>query len=149
MLLCTVLLLAGCSGNNSEQAQETETPSATEAPEAEVSAENSKGVGPIQSLDLQPLDTAMAAEGQELFESLCTACHRIEQRHVGPPLAGITERRTPEWIMNMILNPTEMVQQDPIAKELLAEYLAPMADQNLTEDQARKILEYFRQVDEQ
>jgi hypothetical protein len=47
--------------------------------------------------------------------------------------------------MNMILNPEQMVKEDPIAKKLLVEYnMAPMANQNLTEEQARKILEYFR-----
>jgi hypothetical protein len=47
--------------------------------------------------------------------------------------------------MNMILNPEKMTQSDPIAKQLLIEAnLAPMANQQLTEEQARKILEYFR-----
>jgi len=47
--------------------------------------------------------------------------------------------------MNMILSPDKMIQSDPIAKQLLVEAnLAPMANQNLTEEQARKILEYFR-----
>jgi hypothetical protein len=55
------------------------------------------------------------------------------------------ERRTPEWIMNMILNPEEMIKNDPIAKQLLIDFnLAPMANQHLTQDEARKILEYFR-----
>jgi len=71
----------------------------------------------------------------------------MDSRFVGPALAGVTERRKPEWIMNMIMNPEQMVKEDPVAKELLAEYLAPMANQNITEDQARKIVEYFRQVD--
>jgi hypothetical protein len=31
-----------------------------------------------------------------------------------------------------------------IAKKLLAEYIAPMANQSLTEQEARKVLEYFR-----
>ena len=44
----------------------------------------------------------------------------------------------------MILNPEEMVAKNPEAKKLLAEYLAPMANQNLTEKEARLILEYFR-----
>jgi hypothetical protein len=48
--------------------------------------------------------------------------------------------------MNMILNPEEMVNKDPIAKELLDRYLSPMADQNLTEEEARKVLEYFRTI---
>ena len=60
----------------------------------------------------------------------------------------VTTRRSPEWIMNMILNPEQMVKEDPIAKQLLAEYMSPMADQNLTEEQARNILEYFRTLSE-
>jgi hypothetical protein len=47
--------------------------------------------------------------------------------------------------MNMILNPEVMIKKDPIAKKLLDEFDgAPMANQNLTEDQARQVLEYFR-----
>ncbi|MDH3321965.1 MAG: cytochrome c, partial [Flavobacteriaceae bacterium] len=55
-----------------------------------------------------------------------------------------TERRSPEWIMNMILNPEVMVVENETAKQLLIEYSAPMANQSLTEDEARAILEYFR-----
>ncbi|MFO7674425.1 MAG: c-type cytochrome, partial [Lutibacter sp.] len=76
--------------------------------------------------------------------AICSACHKISKRVVGPALAGITERRTPEWIMNMILNPEKMVVENAAAKKLLEEYLAPMANQNLTETEARVILEYFR-----
>ncbi len=50
--------------------------------------------------------------------------------------------------MNMILNPEEMVQKDPDAKALLIEYNgSPMANQSLTEEEARNILEYFRTLD--
>ena len=41
-----------------------------------------------------------------------------------------------------------MVKEDPIAKQLLQEYLSPMANQNLTEEQARSIPEYFRTLSE-
>lgn len=45
----------------------------------------------------------------------------------------------------MIMNPMEMVQKDPIAKELLMEYNGtPMANQNLTQEETRAVLEYFR-----
>ena len=75
----------------------------------------------------------------------CTACHKVDEKFIGPPPAGIMERRSPEWIMNMILNPEEMIAKDPVAIKLLAEYnFAPMANQSLTEDEARAILEYFR-----
>ena len=47
--------------------------------------------------------------------------------------------------MNMILNPVEMTLKDPVARALLIEYNgAPMANQSLTEEEARAILEYFR-----
>jgi mono/diheme cytochrome c family protein len=105
------------------------------------------GVGPVKSVTIGELDPAMAKEGADLFEKNCTACHKIDTKFVGPALAGVTERRKPEWIMNMIMNPEQMVKEDPVAKELLAEYLAPMANQHITEDQARKIVEFFRQND--
>ncbi len=103
-----------------------------------------KGIGPVTSITLGEIDQKMADEGKAVFLAKCSACHKISKRVVGPALVGVTERRTPEWIMNMILNPEKMVAENPIAKKLLAEYLAPMANQNLTEDEARKILEYFR-----
>ncbi|WPP48009.1 cytochrome c [Catalinimonas niigatensis] len=109
---------------------------------------NNKGVGPVDHVDLGPIDEAMVAEGKAIFEENCTACHKIEERYIGPALKELTVRRSPEWIMNMIMNPNEMVQQDPVAKALLAEYLSPMANQNISREDTRKILEYFRSVDE-
>jgi hypothetical protein len=47
--------------------------------------------------------------------------------------------------MNMILDPEGMVTNDPLAKSLLIEFNgSPMANQNLTEEEARAVLEYFR-----
>ena len=105
-----------------------------------------KGVGPISSIDIpDSIDQAMVARGEETFNKLCTACHRVGKKFIGPPPNGITERRTPEWIMNMILDPEGMTKNDPLAKALLIEFNgSPMANQMLTEDQARDILEYFR-----
>lgn len=103
-----------------------------------------KGVGPIKKMKLEAIDPAMAALGKTIFEAKCTACHKMDKKYIGPALVGITERRTPEWIMNMILNPEKMIMEDPIAKELLMEFSAPMANQNLRQDEARKVLEYFR-----
>ena len=104
-----------------------------------------KGIGPITSVTLaDEIDMDLAKTGEEVYVKMCSACHKPEKRFVGPAPKGIMERRSPEWIMNMILNPDEMVQKDPIAKALLAEYLSPMANQNLTEEEARAILEYFR-----
>ncbi|MCF6296566.1 MAG: c-type cytochrome [Flavobacteriaceae bacterium] len=105
---------------------------------------DNKGIGPIKSLKLGEIDSKMVAKGKELYKANCTACHKFKKRFVGPLLNGITVRRSPEWIMNMILNPEEMSAKDPVAKALLAKYNAPMANQSLKEADARAILEYFR-----
>ena len=68
-----------------------------------------------------------------------------ERKLIGPAMKGIYERRSPEWVMNMLLNPTEMLKQDPIAKALLEEYNnVMMLNQNLSQEEARSISEYLR-----
>jgi len=105
-----------------------------------------KGVGPITSLTLPAeIDQTMATHGKDVFKKMCTACHKAAKKFIGPAPKNILLRRTPEWIMNMILNPDEMVQKDPLAKALLIEFNgSPMANQNLSEEDARAVLEYFR-----
>lgn len=107
-----------------------------------------KGIGPVSSVDIPAtIDQSLSALGDTLFVNKCTACHKIYERKIGPPLVGVTTKRTPEWIMNMILNPDEMVVKNEAAKKLLMEYIAPMANQSLNEDEARALLEYFRSID--
>ena len=107
---------------------------------------DNKGVGPIKEMSFPAeIDEAMAARGEEKFNGICIACHQANQRMIGPAMAGVYERRSPEWVMNMILNPDGMLKEDPIAKALLKEYNnAIMLNQNLTEDEARDVAEYLR-----
>lgn len=106
-----------------------------------------KGIGPISSVELGEIDAEQAAAGEATFVSLCSACHKFGERYVGPDMLGVTERRSPEWIMNLILNTNEMIFNDDTAYELLAEYMTPMPQLPLTEEQVREILEYFRLQD--
>ncbi|MGB5371195.1 MAG: cytochrome c [Flavobacteriaceae bacterium] len=107
---------------------------------------SNKGVGPIKSVTLNAeIDQAMATEGKTVFDQMCMACHRIGKKFIGPAPNNILQRRSPEWVMNMILNPDIMVKEDPLARDLLQEFnSSPMANQGLTEAQARAVLEYFR-----
>lgn len=106
-----------------------------------------KGIGPIPSVELGKIDSALVEKGEVIFKMKCMACHKFEEKVVGPALSGVTKRRSPEWIMNMILNPSEMVEKDPIVKKLVAEHMTKMTFQDVTKDDARAILEYFRQKD--
>jgi cytochrome c551/c552 len=136
-------LISSCGGDGKKE-EKVSTPVEEQKAIEETDPMKNKGIGPITSVTLGEIDQKMADEGKAIFSLKCTACHKISKRLIGPALVGITTRRTPEWIMNQILNPEEMVAKDPIAKKLLAEYIAPMANQNLTEAEARKVLEYFR-----
>jgi mono/diheme cytochrome c family protein len=106
-----------------------------------------KGVGPVTEVKVGPVDAALAQKGKDAFQQKCSACHKFEERYVGPALAGVTTRRAPEWIMNMILNPEKMTKENGTAQELLGEYMTQMTFQNVSQDDARAILEYFRQTD--
>lgn len=112
---------------------------------------SNKGIGPIKSITLSDdIDTALADKGRIVFDNMCIACHKIDRKFIGPQVKGVTKVRAPEWIMNMIMNPEEMIQKDPIAQQLLIESnMAVMANQNIKEDEARAILEYFRQIDQE
>lgn len=105
------------------------------------------GIGPIKEVKLEPINPELVTKGKGIYEMKCLPCHKMDERLVGPPMRGVTKRRTPEWIMNMILNPQEMTQQDPVAKELLGIYLIQMTFQDVSQDDARALLEYFRSED--
>ena len=107
---------------------------------------NNKGIGPISNVDFgDSIDLQMAAIGENAFKQKCTACHMPDRKLIGPAMSGVYNRRSPEWVMNLLLNPTEMLKQDPIAKALLQEYNnVQMLNQNLSQEEARAISEYLR-----
>ena len=153
LFFSSVLILSLCGGptstnNETKPAPKSMVEKAEEPDETDDPMAN-KGIGPVTELVLNDeIDEDMAAEGKGIFETMCSACHKIDERFIGPAPKGILKRRSPEWIMNMILNPEQMIKEDPIAKELFMEYnMSPMANQNLTEEQARKVLEYFRTLE--
>jgi cytochrome c2 len=103
------------------------------------------GIGPVTSpVQLGEIDKAMAKQGHEVFEHKCAACHKMDERYVGPALGEVTKRRTPAFIMNMALNPQGMVEKHPVTKKLLAEFYTAMPNQQISQDQARQVVEYLR-----
>lgn len=104
------------------------------------------GIGPIKSVKVGSIDPRLVAKGKKIFNMKCVACHKLDSRLVGPPLGNIAKKNTPEFIMNYLLNTTEMQKKDPILKKLVDKYKVIMPDQQLTKDDARSVLEYFRSV---
>ncbi len=133
------------AGRGGEEAEEREGGEREEAGEHLSAFELEHGIGPVKErLVIGPVDPALAATGQAIYDQKCAACHKLDVKYVGPPLGEVTTRRTPEFVMNMILNPQEMVERHPVAKQLLAEHMTFMANQNLTVEDARAVLEYLR-----
>lgn len=122
-----------------------ETPKKIEKIDLMAPTLDNKGIGPIKNIELDDeIDQALVKKGKALYKANCTACHKFKKRYIGPALKGVTERRSPEWIMNLILNSMEMLEKDPVAIALITKYIAPMAQQDISEDEARAIVEYLR-----
>ncbi len=152
LLVALGAFIASCGGKKEEKKDGFEVSRTKKEEKKEVASEgvpidlDNKGIGPITEMTFpEEIDKEMAARGEAQFNAICVACHMVDQRMIGPAMKGVYERRSPEWVMNMILNPDGMLKEDPIAKALLKEYNnAVMLNQNLTEEQARELAEYLR-----
>jgi mono/diheme cytochrome c family protein len=144
--LLALALMSSCG--NSEKKTETESTEAPKSMIADAPKDDGQGVGKYRNIALQPLDDKIAAQGKIVFEAKCSACHKAtEKKVVGPGLKGVTQRRQAAWILNMITNPIEMTKSDPTAKDLLATHLTQMTFQDVSDEQAKQILEFFRKND--
>lgn len=49
------------------------------------------------------------AKGEELFNSLCAACHKRYKKMTGPALFGVADKRSKEWLYSWIKNSSAMI----------------------------------------
>lgn len=158
LLVIFSLAILSCGGGKAEENVSSVPPGKveesasvvdiTESPKDMEGLLANKGIGPVETIELaEKIDEDLAKEGEQIFNSYCIACHKIDEDFLGPAPKGILKRRSPEWVMNMILNTEEMNQKDSIAKELLNNSNGiVMVNMGLKEEQARAILEYFRKL---
>ena len=142
LLLTSSMFLISCGGSEAKPAEEN-TGSATTT-EAETSANSFK----IEDIQLGPVKTESVAAGKSIYELKCQSCHKLtDEKLVGPGWKGVTQRRKAGWIVAMITNPEEMLNNDPDAKKLLEEMLVKMPNQNLTKDEALQVVDFMRSND--
>lgn len=95
-----------------------------------------------------PLDQAMVTTGKATYELKCQSCHKLtDEKLVGPGWKDVTKRREPLWIMNMITNVDMMLETDAEAQKLLEQCMVRMPNQNISKEDARKVLEFMRSND--
>ncbi|MEO5649194.1 MAG: c-type cytochrome [Ginsengibacter sp.] len=144
------LFFAACGGSGDKEAAKSTEPSTTEAATTEnPSYDPNRGEGKFHDVKLgDKLDEAMAAKGEKISELKCQSCHKMtDERLVGPGWQGVTTRHKPEWIMNFMTNTDAMIDKDPKAQAMLEICMVRMPNQNLSDDEARGILEFMRKND--
>ncbi|WP_108866593.1 c-type cytochrome [Aquimarina aquimarini] len=73
---------------------------------------------PVYAQDAPAVDAAVATEassggdvakGEELFKSLCAACHKRYKKMTGPALFGVADKYEKEWIYSWVKNSAAMI----------------------------------------
>jgi cytochrome c551/c552 len=120
------------------------------------STASSTAAGPTSPYDMgprafeAPINDALATQGDALFKSkTCSTCHGFGIRITGPDLKGVTHRRTAQWMQQQMQHPDVMTKQDPIARGLLGTYAVQMPNLNITDDEARALIEFLKKKDKE
>lgn len=142
-LFTAFFCLTSCSGDQNNSSQPVEPEEANTAKEV-----HGDLVKPGDIQITNPLNAEWIAQGKSIYDMKCQSCHKLnDERVVGPGWAGITKRREPHWVMNMITNVDIMLEQDAEAQKLLEQCLVRMPNQNISKDEARSVIEFMRSND--
>jgi cytochrome c2 len=152
IVIASILIFTcSCGNQNTQNASSTDTSAASNAPASQniASYDPKRGEGRFTTVNVgEHLDAAMAAEGKKVYDVKCSSCHKLtDEKLVGPGWKGVTQRHEPVWIMNFATNPDAMLDKDAAAKAMLEICLVRMPNQNLSDDEARHVLEFMRQND--
>ncbi|MEO8116930.1 MAG: c-type cytochrome [Bacteroidota bacterium] len=144
--------LAACGNQNNPPAtdpQPAADPNTATTDNGNPSYDPKRGEGKFHDIQLPAtLDAAMADKGQKIVELKCESCHKMtDEKLVGPGWHGVTSRHQPAWIMNFITNTDAMIDKDPKAQAMLEICMVRMPNQNLSDDDARAVLEFMRKND--
>jgi mono/diheme cytochrome c family protein len=84
--------------------------------------------------------------GERVFLKVgCTSCHTIGGgKLIGPDLAGVMERRDRAWMRRWLKDPPTMLATDPVARQLLEEYLTPMPSYGLTDREVERLIDFMQ-----
>ncbi|MEN8839126.1 MAG: c-type cytochrome, partial [Flavobacteriales bacterium] len=91
--MSALVLLAVSCGDGGEKELSFQEQMELDSQESEKLAQqldlDNVGVGPIQSYELtETIDAELAGKGKALFQEKCTACHKENEKVLGPPPVG-------------------------------------------------------------
>jgi hypothetical protein len=148
IIVCAIFTYTSCNSNSGNSTGSGDSTSNNNA-STNTEGTDPKGIGKFKNVELtHPLDEKMVASGKNVYDLKCQSCHKLTgEKLVGPGWKGVTDRRTPEWIMNFVTNVDEMIAKDTAAQKMLEVCLVRMPNQSLSDDDARHVLEYMRKND--
>lgn len=154
-IFLSLALLNSCGDNKSYDTDGTDNKAVSTVPPDSKAEDNNpsydphRGEGKFTTVELgSSLNASMAENGNKVYSVKCGGCHKLtDEKLVGPGWAGVTSRHKPEWIMNFITNTDEMINKDPKMQAQLEICLVRMPNQNLTDEDARSLLEFMRKND--
>ena len=86
-------------------------------------------------------------EGKTIFMSRCAACHNVNQKVVGPALAGVDTRRDMDWIVKFVHSSQTVIKGgDQVAIALYEKFnKVTMPDHpDLTSDNIKSVVEFIK-----
>jgi cytochrome c len=150
VFIVSIIVFPGCIFGKTDKKDKNQAIAATTKLNSDQVGSNPQkdhGIGPVKNVELGPINNKMVDEGKSIFNNKCIVCHDMDQKKIGPLLRNITKERTPEYIMNLLVNSVQMQKDDPFVKELLKKYNnVLMPDPGINQVQARSVLEYLRSM---
>ncbi|MEI9935458.1 MAG: c-type cytochrome [Ferruginibacter sp.] len=86
---------------------------------------------------------SFAQDGEALYKANCSNCHKPLEDFTGPALKGARQREpNAEWAYNWVDHVNSMVNSDPYAMKLKAQFGSVMTQQNLSKAEIKAILDW-------
>jgi mono/diheme cytochrome c family protein len=149
LLLLAAFMFYACGQKTENTGDSSAQSSPTEEKPTVSDYDPQRGEGKFDKVEISDkLDVKMAAAGKSVFDLKCSSCHKLtDEKLVGPGWKGVSQKHKPEWLMNFIVNPDAMIDKDPQLQAQLELCLVRMPNQNLSDEDARNIVEFMRQND--
>ncbi|MDP4284528.1 MAG: cytochrome c [Bacteroidota bacterium] len=151
LIVSLALFFTACGNSGNTDSNNSTEPATTKdsAESGNSSYDPNLGEGKFHDVQLSDkLDTTMANKGEKIAQVKCIACHKMtDEKLIGPGWAGVTSRFKPEWIMNFLTNTDVMANKDPKIQAFINSGMIRMPNPNLSDDEARDILEFMRKND--
>ena len=103
----------------------------------------------MQAFKPSAIEMKNLLEGEiEFLNYGCNACHKFGEDFNGPDLLMVDKRRTDKWLTEWIVDP-ESHMKDADIEAMRQQYKLAMPDQNVSNDDVKKIITYLKKKTEQ